>query len=803
MPRFLKIFIGILGIVLIAAVTVIVLGIRIVKKSLPQTAGTLTVSGLQSPVKIYRDAFGVPHIFAQNEADLLFAMGYVVSQDRLWQMELNRRAATGTLAEIFGSRAIEIDQFIRTIGIPKIANELTQKISSESRSILTAYAAGVNAYLAQNKNHLSNEFVLMQSQFQPWKIEHSLAYQRFIAWGLEMAWRVDPLYGELVDRIGSEKTTEILPIYPANAPTIVEDQSIQFRGLQNSFNKIAHDLSDLIKMNVTGLGSNSWVLSGERTTTGKPLLANDPHLMHQNPSIWYEVHLKAPGIDCYGVALPGCPGIVIGHNQAIAWGLTNVMADGCDFFVEKINPENSNQYWYQEKWNEMTKTTEVISVKDQPSVTFDIRFTQQGPIISDIHPTIKDSSKSVSLKWTGYQPSDETLACNKINKARTWNEFLEGLKYFAVPAQNYIYADNQGNIGYHCAGSIPIRRKGTGLMPQPGWNRDFDWMTFIPFEQLPHSFNPFKGMIVTANNKIDDDSYPHFISNYWEPPYRAQRINELLTKKNKLSIDDFKVIQSDQFSKHAQFLMPTILKALPEFKQDTQLKTYVCHCLQTWDLKLSTESVAPTIFEIFLIQFYKNIFQDELGDTLISDFLELPSIPIRVTDNLISQETSDWFDNIKTPDIKETLPDIVLTSLEETIDYIRSNFGETVYQWRWGKIHTVTFEHMLGQKNPVNRLFNIGPFPLGGSYCSVNNATFLINRNDFRAVSGPSMRQIVDLSKRNNSLSVITTGQCGNPLSQHFKDQTPLWLNGAYHKAITDSTEICSSEFDLLILKPF
>ncbi len=803
MPRFLRIFIGILGIVLVIAVAVLVLGVRIIKKSLPQTAGTLIISGLQSPVKIYRDTFGVPHIFAQNEADLFFAMGYAVSQDRLWQMEINRRAATGTLAEIFGSKAIEADQFIRTIGIPKIASELTQKISSESRSILTAYAAGVNAFLALNKNRLPNEFTLMGSQPQPWKIEHSLAYQRLIAWNLEMAWRVDPLFGELANRVGLEKMTEILPVYPADAPTIVEDQYFQFYQLQKSFDKIAHDMSSLLKMAGPGMGSNSWVVAGERTNTGKPMLANDPHLMYQNPSIWYEVHLKAPGIDCYGVAFPGCPGIVIGHNQTIAWGLTNVMADGCDFFVEKINPENPDQYWYQEKWNEMSKTTEEIVVKDQPSVNLQIRFTQQGPIISDIHPILKDSSNSVSMKWIGHQPSDETLACYKINKAQTWKELLDGLKYFAVPAQNYIYADNAGNIGYYCVGSIPIRRKGNGSIPQPGWNRDFEWMTLIPFEQLPHAFNPANGLIVTANNKVDDDSYPHFISTYWEPSYRAQRINELLVKKNRLSINDFKIIQYDQFSKHAQFLMPTILKVLPEFKQDNQFKTYVCHCLKTWDLNMSAESVAPTIFEIFLTRFFKNIFQDELGDKLFHDFLELPSIPIRVTDNLITKETSDWFDNIETPEIKETLSDIILSSLAETIEYLRSNFGETVYNWRWGKIHTVTFEHLLGNKSPLDRMFNIGPFPLGGSYNTINNATSLISQDDFRTFSGPSMRQIVDLSNRNNSLSVITTGQSGHPLSKHFKDQTPLWLNGAYHKAVTDSTEICSSDFDLLILKPF
>ncbi len=805
MPRFLKIFGGILGIILLITVVAIILGVRIVKKSLPQTTGTLVVQGLQAPVRVYRDAFGVPHIFAQNETDLFFAMGYVVSQDRFWQMELNRKAATGTLSEIFGSKTVEVDRLIRTIGIPKIANELVENISSESKTILNAYASGVNAFLGQNKNNLPIEFVLLQyqSQPEPWRIEHSLAYQRLIAWSLEMAWRVDPVFGELIDRVGINKINEILPNYSTNAPTVVESQYFQFHQLHNELNTVAHDLFDLLKIVGPGLGSNSWVVSGERTSTGKPMLANDPHLMYQNPAIWYEIHLTAPGIDCYGVSLPGTPGIVIGHNQSIAWGLTNTMADGCDFFIEKVNPENIDQYLYQGKWYDITKFAEEITVKDQPPVNLMTRFTHQGSVISDIHPILKNTTKLISMKWNGRQNSDETLACYKINKAQNWDQFRDGLKFFAVPAQNYIYTDTAGNIGYYCAGSIPIRRTGNGLLPQPGWNNNFEWITSIPFEQLPHLFNPSEGMIVTANNKVDDDKYPYFISSYWEPPYRAQRIRELLALKDKLTLDDFKTIQFDLFSKHAQFLMPTILKILPEFKQDSQLKTYFCHALQTWNLNLEAESVTPTIFESLLTKIFKNIFCDELGDTLFHNFLELPNIPIRITDNLIAKGTSDWFDNINTPEIKETMPDIILASLVETFDYLKTQFGESIYNWRWGNIHSVTFEHALGKTKPLDRLFNIGPFPLGGSYTSVNNATFLLNRDDFQVFAGPSMRQIVDLSNINNSLIVITTGESGHPLSKHFKDQTPLWLNGVYHRAITDSTEICNSDFDLLILKPY
>jgi len=802
MPRFAKIFIGIAGMILLIAMVVLFLGMRLVKKSLPQTTGTLSIEGIQSEVKIYRDDYGVPHIYAQNDADLFFAMGYIVSQDRLWQMDLNRRAATGTLSEIFGQTTLDIDKLIRTIGIPKIANELAPKISPESKSLLSAYVAGVNAFLSQNQNRLPNEFALLQYIPQPWTIEHSLAYQRLMAWSLEMAWRVDPVFGELLNKVNLRKLNEILPNYPVNAPTILSDNDVQFQQIQTRLNKIAHDLNQLIGFPGPNLGSNSWVVSGNRTATGKPLLANDPHLVLQCPSIWYEVHLNAPGIDCYGVCLPGIPGIVIGHNRSIAWGLTNVMADGCDFFVEKTNPDNHDQYLYQGKWHEIATVAEEIPVKDQPSANLVTRFTQQGPIISDLHPALKNSSQPISLKWNGHLISDEALSSFKIMKAHNWGEFADGLQYFSVPAQNYVYADTAGNIGYYCVGSIPIRRRGNGLVPQPAWNKSYEWLGSIPYNQLPNMLNPSNDIIVTANNKVMDDKYPYFISTYWEPPYRAQRIKELLAQKNHLDINDFIKIQSDQYSMHARFLMPIVLEILPQFNQDTKLSTYFCHALQNWNFELNANAVAPAIFEIFLTRLFKNIFIDELGDTLYNCFVELPNIPIRTTDKLLAKGNSEWFDNIHTPNTRETMAEIILTSLEETFTYLETHFGETVKQWRWGNIHSLRFEHALGKRTPLDKLFNIEPFPFGGSCTSVNNASYMLNNDDFRPVVGSSMRQIVDLSNRNNSSIVITTGQSGHPLSKHFKDQTPLWLKCEYHRAVTDSLEIYNSDFDLLILEP-
>ncbi|MCU0643570.1 MAG: penicillin acylase family protein [bacterium] len=802
MPRSAKIFIGIVGMVLIITLVVIIQGIRLNRESLAQTNGTIVVQGLNSSVQVYRDSYGVPHLFAKTEDDLFFAMGFVVSQDRLWQMDINRRAATGTLSEIFGAPTLAYDKLIRTIGLPEIANQLIENLSPESKRIITAYTAGVNAFLDIHKKHLPTEFIVMKYEPQPWDISHSLAFQRLIAWGLEMAWRVDPVFGELNGRVGNQKMSELLPVYPNNAPTIVDQLFLDWRKVQKTFACFNDDSFSLPGFFSAGTGSNSWVVSGKRSVTGKPILANDPHLAFQAPSLWYQVHLNAPGIDCYGVCLPGVPGIVIGHNQAIAWGLTNVMADGCDFFIESFNLNNPDQYLYQGKWQQLQKREEIITVKDQAPDTLIVRSTDHGPIISDLHPALRDTSKAITMKWSGRIISDEMLANYKIIKAKNWDQFLDGLQYFSVPPQNYVYADTMGNIGYYCTGLIPVRNSGNGLIPQPGWNDRSEWRSRIPFNALPHLFNPPENHIITANNKITDDRYPYFISTYWEPSYRAERIKQLLLKKERLAISDFKTIQMDKFSKHAEFLLPNILENLSQFDDSTKLKKYFTHSLKTWDLNLNQQSAGAAIFEIFLTKLFKNIFQDEMGDTLFQNFIALPNIPIRIADQLIRRGSSDWFDNIATPDTVETKDQILLLSLEQTYHYLESSFADSVYNWQWGNLHQLTFEHPLGKVKPLDKLFNIGPFPVGGSYTSVNNAGYFLDKNDFHVNVGPSMRQIIDLSNINNSLSVITTGQSGHPLSKHYKDQAPLWLSGDYHPSLIDSTTIHNSDFDRLILSP-
>jgi len=802
MPRVAKVVLGILGMAILILVITFFLGVRLLKKSLPQTKGILEVRGLQQPVSVFRDDNGIPHIFAGNHEDLYFAMGYIVAQDRLWQMDINRRSAMGALSEIYGNKALPVDRLMKTIGFPAIARQLSDSISPESKMILASYAEGINAFITTHFDQLPIEFILMNYQPQAWEMEHSIAYQRLMAWGLEMAWRVDPVYGQLLEKVGSGKLAEIFPEYLVGEMIISENEAEQSTVVENLFSGLSDEIFHLTGFFGPGLGSNSWVVSGERTKTGKPLLANDPHLALKNPGIWYEIHLNAPGIDCYGVSLPGIPGIIIGRNNALAWGLTNVMADGCDFFVEKMNPKNEDQYLYQGRWFETLQEDQEILVKDEPPVTFKIRSTNHGPVISDVFPALQNSTQTISMNWAGFSQSDEILAFSKINRAQNWDQFVDGLQYLAVPAQNFVYADTAGNIGYYCAGKIPIRKKGNGLVPQPGWTNRYEWKGWIPFERLPQKFNPQEGELITANNKIADKKYPYFISTYWEPPYRANRIHELLAKQDTLEVVDFQKMQKDQISKHGQFVVPFILKVLPNFDQSDELRVFFCQAIKAWDFKMDTKSVGASIFEVFLVKLYENIFLDEMGENLYQNFLKLPNIPIRVTDQLLARGASKWFDDITTPDKKESIDDILLLSLEHTLNFLKTAYGEKVFNWRWGQIHKISFDHPLGKKSPLKNLLNIGPFPIGGSETTVNNATFKINGQQFETVAGPSMRQIIDLSPQNNSLMITTTGQSTHPLSKHFKNQSSLWLNGEFHAILNDSLKICTSDFDLLVLKP-
>lgn len=815
MTKPLKITLGILGSSFIILIAVFFFLKYLVTKSSPEYEGKINVQGIFSEVAIYRDEYGVPHIFAENEQDLMFAAGYVQAQDRLWQMDISRRAGEGRLAEVLGSSAIGFDRLFRTLNLSAIVSKIEAELPPEVSSALIAYSEGVNTFIRDHQGKFPIEFDMLGYEPELWKVKHSLLLSRLMAWDLNLAWWVDLTMGELRDKFGLERAKELLPVYPSEAPVIVKGK-FQEKKIQK---KTSHDLLDT--PNISGfknlvqqyrnyfgidgsaIGSNAWVVSITKSASGKPILANDPHLGLPAPSKWYEMHLSAPGWNVAGSAIPGTPFIVIGSNDRIAWGLTNAMIDETDFYVVTTDSINPNMYNYEKKLIPIKSRDEVIYIGKDDSLEFTIRETHHGPIISDLHPSlltkVNIQNKLVAMRWCGFEISQESYAFYLINKANNKEEFENGLKHFAVPGQNFIYADVEGNIGYWTAAKIPLRGNFNPTFVLSGWSKEYEWKGFVNFDQLPKLWNPPEQFIATANNKIADNT-SYFISNLFMPPSRIERINELLNESNIFSVEDFKRMQLDYVSPHARKLTKQITNTFDENPTTDSEINSALEYLNNWDFKHSPTDIAPTIFNMFFVKLIHNTFEDEMGKDILNDYMFFSAVPIIVVDKLFSADTSGWFDNINT-EVIETKSDIIKKSLSDALKQLRTEIGSEIKNWQWGVLHSVTFEHPFGKRKPLDKVFNIGPFPVGGSANTINNGEYNLN-SSFKNVVGPSTRQIVDMARPSSRFSVITTGQSGQPFHKHYSDQTLLWLNGDYKNVLMDREEIENSGWNKLILAP-
>jgi penicillin amidase len=805
MSKVTKVVAGVSFVLIVILISTIVLSYNFINKSLPQFEGEVRVQFLIDSVRIYRDENGIPHIFAKNEHDLYFALGYVTAQDRLWQMDLSRRIASGRLSEIFGVQTLEIDKLFRTIGLLKTAQEIQKNLSEKSIEVLKSYSDGVNFFIKTHKDELPVEFKLLGYEPEEWTIIDCILITRLMAWQLNFSWWTEPVFSEILSRVGVEKFKRMIPEYPESAPVIIK----KFLPPTGKFVDANLKFREMFGMVAEGLGSNSWVVSGEKSETGKPILANDPHLPFSLPSIWYQVHLNDGQLDIAGVSIPGTPGIVIGRNNYIAWGLTNVMLDDTDFYIEKIDSAKMN-YFYEGDWFELEVREEVIKVKGKGEYRFKVLSTHRGPIISDVYEFSFSeyipkadakfvTSQAVSMRWTGNMISDEVLAFYKINYARNWNDFKSGLKFFAVPAQNFIYADIYGNIGYYCAGKIPIRKNLNPIILNPGEVDDFDWIGFVPFDEQPNILNPPEKYIATANNKIVGRDYPYYISYLWEPESRAMRINEILTSKEKFSVDDFKKLQLDYFSHYAKEMTQYIINAFDGVEVKDVFVSRGISYLKEWNFNFGKDDIATSIFNSFLIHMMRNTFEDELGEELYKRFLFYSGVPVRILKQLIVKNDSLWFDDVKTSAV-ESRDEIIRKSFVEGINHLRELLGDDMNEWRWGKIHRLKLIHPLGLKSPFDKVFNLGPFEVGGAGTTVNNAGFSMLK-PFDCVLGPSMRQVVDFSE-NFLYSVIPAGPSGQIMSKFYDSQTKIYLNGEYLKIYFEEEKLNNGKTKILYLLP-
>jgi penicillin amidase len=795
MRRLRDLMLGALAVLLALLLVLGSIAYLFVRRAFPQVNGTLEVPGLHESVEIYRDSWGVPHIFANNEYDVFFAQGYVHAQDRLWQMEFNRRVGAGRLSEVLGETMVESDRFLRTIGLYRAALADLGVLPAEVINVLQAYADGVNAFVEAHRDRLPLEFTLLGFQPEPWTPIDTLAWGKVMSMNLGGNWENELLRQKLNTALGEDKVRELVPPYPEDGPFIVPLEARSYSYQEGDLVDDLAKVKSLLGMDGMGLGSNNWVVDGTKTASGRPMLANDTHLGIQMPSIWYEIHLRTGALDVVGFSFPGAPGVIIGHNRDIAWGVTNLGPDVQDLYVERINPQNPDQYEYEGVWEEMTILEEHIRVKGraEPEALI-VRLTRHGPIMT---PVLAGVQEVLALRWTALEGGQLFRSVYLLDQARTWEEFREALRYWDSPSQNFVYADVDGNIGYQMPGQIPIRAKGEGMVPVPGWTGEYEWTRYIPFEELPSVLNPPSHFVVTANNKVVSDDYPYFISSQWAEPFRASRIAELLQESDELTLDDFRDIQADTRSEPAAALRQYVLALTPaDWRQERALRF-----LENWNPRLDSSSGAAGICEVLLWRMLANTFGDELAQAGVKE-AQYGGSPLSLL-HILDQPANPWFDDTSTPEI-EVRDDILTRSVAETMEFWARRYGDLPgnkdEQWAWGKIHTATFEHPLGSVKPLNLILNRGPVPTAGSGETVNAAGYL--RGDFAQRTVASQRQIIDVGEWSNSRSQHTTGQSGQPFNKHYADMIKPWQEVRHHAMLYERQDIVAGSEGLLILEP-
>ncbi len=817
MKKLKKAVVVLLLAVALLAVAVAGIVIRAIRKPFPQTDGNINVSGLNAEVNVLRDDFGIPHIYAQNERDLFFAQGYIHAQDRFWQMEFWRHIGQGRLSEIVGEPTVNSDKFIRTMGWHRMAQntlDYYQQEAPDYYAILEAYAAGVNAYLAENGENISINQTILGLVGDPWEIEPWTPLNT-VSWGIVMADDLGGNYsGEisratLIAELGQETVNELLPPYPYdNRPVIVPSEwmsSAKMPAFPNPATQIDWSRVNLETVEPpaagfafgrgAGIGSNNWVVSGEHTASGKPLLANDPHLGIQMPSIWYEVGLHAPGWDVAGFSFAGVPGVIVGHNERIAWGVTNVGPDVQDLYIERINPDNPNQYQFMGEWREIETIQETIKVNGGEDVALEVRLTHHGPIINDVTAAEGDL---LALRWTAQEPSRTLQAIVLLNQAQNYADFREALRFFDVPSQNVVYADVDGNIAYQTPGLIPIRKNGDGLTPVPGWTGEYEWEGWIPYEELPAVLNPEQGVIVTANHAVVDEQYPYLLSLNWSDGDRGKRINDMIGEiiaHRPITADDFAHIQNDSYSLLAESYAP-LFDALSSPDGEVQA---AIELLQGWeDYQLRRDSVPAALFEIFYMHLVELALADDVGGDQVGR-----SYSLIFFQQLAGQPTAAWWDDAGTPAV-ETRDELALQAIGETVAWFKENVGDDMDSWRWGDIHTATFVSVpVGQSDiaPIKSLVNRGPIAVDGGRSIVNANSW--RWSDPAIVTGhPSMRMILELSDFDQSRAINPTGQSGHPMHPHYGDMIGLWATGEYHPLPFTQSAVESRMTDQLKLTP-
>lgn len=811
MPKWLKVIIGIIFSILIVFLVGGYFVEKMLNSSLPEYSGSLKSGGIKNDIEIFRDSLAVPYIFAESDEDAAFALGFLHAQDRLFSMDMVRRAGEGRLSEILGEKTIPFDKMFRTIGIKRNIEKNIKLYNPKVISILKAYSDGVNLYIKNSKGNYPIEFDVLGYDPYQWEPVHSLIIVRLMGWELNMSWWVDFTFAQIVQKLGKEKALEILPDYPENSPYIINTDYKKLAALNSSLIETDKQFRNFLGIYGTHLGSNNWVINSKMSKSGKPIIANDPHLAFSAPGKFYAAVIKTEDTtdrqsswNAAGVTIPGVPGVVMGKNDNIAWTMTNIMNDDADFYLEKIDSSGKN-YFLNGGWKELRIIKDTIKVKDVDDYVYEIKETHRGPIISDIHPgTLLFSEEqikmpAISMKWLGSDFSDELNAFLNMNKAKNIPDVREAMKEFSLPGQNFVIADKDGNIGYVFGARVPLRKSNNPTLIFDGTTTENDWLGYVPSNELPYTLNPSQNFIATANNKVVKN-FKYHISNLWEPSSRIDRILQLLSSKNVHSLQDFMNYQLDVKSPYAEQISQYILNAFKGIKiQDQNLKQSL-ELISEWDYEMNSLGQAPAIYSVFLMKLLRNVYFDELSAELYNQFVFIANVPFRSILQILENSNSSWFDNINTKE-KETRDFIIRKSLSDALTDLEVKLGKNPVYWQWGNLHKVVFKHTFsGQASVIDKFINIGPFPIGGDGTTVFNTEYpfadpnekigLLNHEPFENILGPQIRFIYDYKNPDEFYLILTTGQSGNVMSPHYSDMTKLWLDGKYMKISTDVDQI-------------
>ncbi|SEE23903.1 penicillin amidase [Streptomyces sp. 3213] len=866
-----------------------------VRASLPQTTGSITLDGLSGPVDVKRDSYGIPQIYASSDEDLFMAQGYVQAQDRFYEMDVRRHMTAGRLSEMFGKSQVKDDEFLRTLGWDRVAQkEYDTTLSASTKKYLQAYAKGVNAYLqGKDGKDISLEYAALgfTNDYKPekWTPVDSVSWLKAMAWDLRGNMQDEIDRALMTSRLGPQQIADLYPDYPysRNQPIVTQGDydeytktfnggdsasststsgstgstssssgsalTSQLAGLSN----VLDDLPTAVGVNGQGIGSNSWVVGGEHTITGKPLLANDPHLEASLPSVWYQMGLHCRAIsskcqyDVTGYTFAGMPGVVIGHNQDIAWGMTNSGVDTTDLYLEKLSGDG---YLYDGTTKPFTSRTETIKVAGGASKKIVVRETNNGPLLSDRNDELVKVGKkatvdtaapdrgdgyAISLRWTAEDPGTTMDAVFAIDRASDWSEFRAASTKFDVPSQNLIYADTKNNIGYTLPGKIPVRGKGDGSLPVPGWDSKYDWTGYIPQAALPYEYNPKRGYIVTANQAvIDKDKYPYTLTTDWGYGTRSQRITDLIKSKidgGKISTDDMRQMQLDDSSEIAKLLVPKLLKIDepdPDVREAQKL-------LEGWDYTQDADSAAAAYFNSVWRNILKLAFGNKLPKELRVKGQCLFVSPVDTTGpadetnqkvrecgerdadqaqpdggdrwfevvrKLMDDPTSDWWTTPKsgTRPGASNMNQLFKRAMIDARWELTAKLGKDVDTWSWGRLHRLFLKNQtLGTEGPaiVQYILNRGPWKLSGGEATVN-ATGWNAAGGYGVVWVPSMRMVVNLDNFDKSKWINLTGASGHAFSAHYTDQTSKWVDGELLPWSFSSKAVDNSTSDTLVLKP-